>query len=229
MEFYHLLNRGVDKRDIFLDDQDRFRFIHDLFEFNDTSPANRNMRRSTQMLDVRRPTFDIGSDVRREPRELLVKVHAFCMMPNHYHLLVSPLVENGVSLFMKKLNGGYAKYFNEKYERTGALFQGKYKSVLVDTDAHFLHIPYYIHFNPLDIEMYEWRERGLKTFNTAQKYLQKYRWSSHLDYLGIKNFPSVTQRDVLLDFFEGEKGYVKSSVKMLKDFSVEDIQDITLE
>ena len=150
-------------------------------------------------------------------------------MPNHYHLLVTPLVENGVSLFMKKLNGGYAKYFNEKYERSGALFQGKYKSVPIDTDAHFLYIPYYIHFNPLDIEMYEWRDRGVKNFKEAEKYLQKYRWSSHLDYLGTKNFPSVTQRDALLDFFKGEEEYAKSSARMLKDFSTEQIEDVSLE
>jgi putative transposase len=221
MEFYHLLNRGVDKRKIFMNEKDYFRFIHDLFEFNDVASVNTHHRNN--VADVGRPP------IKRHKRQLLVRLHAFCLMPNHYHLLVTPLVENGVSLFMKKLNMGYAKYFNEKYKRSGALFQGKYKSVPIITDAHFLHIPYYIHFNPLDIEMYEWRERGVKNFREAEKYLKKYRWSSHMDYLGIKNFPSVTQRDELLDFFEGEKEYTKSSVKMLKDFSVDEIQDVTLE
>ncbi len=224
MEFYHLLNRGVDKRNIFLDKQDYYRFIHDLFEFNDTVSSRHNLGYFSQSGDVRRHQIE-----KPEPRELLVQLHAFCLMPNHYHLLVTPLVENGISLFMKKLNSGYAKYFNEKNDRTGALFQGKYKSVPVVTDAHFMHIPYYIHFNPLDIKMYEWRERGMKNSKKAEKYLEKYRWSSHLDYMGVKNFPSVTQRETLLDFLEGEKEYAKSSVKMLKDFSVEDIQDITLE
>jgi len=223
MEFYHLLNRGVDKRDIFLDNNDRFRFMHDLFEFNDVAPVRNNFGRNLQMMDVRRHPIE------KYKRKLLVRLHAFCMMPNHYHLLVSPVVENGVSLFMKKLNGGYAKYFNERYKRSGALFQGKYKSVPIVTDAHFLYIPYYIHFNPLDIEMYEWRERGIKNFRKAEEYLKKYRWGSHMDYLGIKNFPSVTQREDLLDFFGGEKEYAKSAKKMLKDFSVEEIQDITLE
>ena len=224
MEFYHILNRGVDKRNIFMNDKDHFRFIHDLFEFNDTAPSRHNFGYLPQFGDVRRPQIE-----EREPRELLVRLHAFCLMPNHYHLLVTPLVENGVSLFMKKLNGGYAKYFNEKYERSGALFQGKYKSVPIDTDAHFLYIPYYIHFNPLDIEMYEWRDRGVKNFKEAEKYLQKYRWSSHLDYLGTKNFPSVTQRDALLDFFKGEEEYAKSSARMLKDFSTEQVGDVILE
>lgn len=227
MEFYHLLNRGVDKRHIFLDDKDRLRFVHNLFEFNDTTLANRNMRRfSSKMLDIGCPTFE-GS--KKKSRKLLVKIHAFCLMPNHYHILVSPLVEDGIPKFMKKLNMGYAKYFNEKYERTGALFQGKYKSVPIVSDAHFLYIPYYIHFNPLDMKMYEWREQKIKNIKKAELYLEKYQWSSHLDYIGIKNFPSVTQREVLLDFFKEEGGYKKSIKNMLRNFSIEDVTDISLE
>src|SRR3989344_3808259 len=141
MILYHLLNRGVDKRKIFMDEKDHFRFIHDLFEFNDTASADHNFHRITQLRDVGRPSVES-----RRPRKLLVNLHAFCLMPNHYHLLVSPLHDTGISLFMKKLNGGYAKYFNERYKRSGALFQGKYKSVSIKSDPHFLWIPYYIHF-----------------------------------------------------------------------------------
>ena len=215
-EFYHVLNRGVDKRDIFMDDEDRFRFIHDLFEFNDTNPAGLiyyNFRKSpAQSLDVRRPEYQ---------RDMLVNIHAFAMMPNHYHLLLSPITENGISLFMKKLNGGYAKYFNEKYVRTGALFQGKYKSVLIENERHFLYIPYYIHFNPLDLHAPEWRERRIVKKNEAIAFLDTYRWSSHMDYLGKKNFSSVTQRGFLPDYFGGEKGYAHAFTKEIKNFTNE--------
>jgi len=61
---------------------------------------------------------------------MLVDILAFVLMPNHYHLLVMPRQDDAISLFMKKLNMGYAKYFNEKYDRSGALFQGEYKSIL---------------------------------------------------------------------------------------------------
>ena len=72
-------------------------------------------------------------------------------MGNHYHLLLSERREGGISDFMRKVNVGYAKFFNEKYKRTGTLFQGRTKKVLVDSDAHFLHILHYIHLNPLDL------------------------------------------------------------------------------
>ncbi|MBL7045938.1 MAG: transposase [Parcubacteria group bacterium] len=224
MDFYHLLNRGVDKRKIFLDKSDYFRFVHDLFEFNNVANVDPNTGRDyKQLMDVGRPSIE------RRSRKLLVKIHCFCLMPNHYHLLVSPVVENGVSLFMKKLNGGYAKYFNEKYDRSGALFQGKYKSVPIVSDAHFLYIPYYIHFNPLDLHMPEWREGKIRNIKKALEYLMSYRWSSHIDYSGGSNFRSVTQRDFFLDFFGGEPKYIKEVEKQLKGFDESQVSDAALE
>jgi putative transposase len=226
-ELFHVLNRGVDKRQIFMDEEDHFRFIHDLYEFNDKNPANtvNFLFRNSQSWDIGCPNVN-----RKKERELLVKIHAFAMMPSHYHLLLSPVAENGISLFMKKLNMGYAKYFNEKNKRVGALFQGKYKSIHVSTDSHFLHLPFYIHFNPLDMIVPEWRKRSIPNKKEVIEYLKNYRWSSHLDYLGIKNFPSVIERNFLLDFFEGTSGYAKTFEKELKNFSVDnDLGALTLE
>ena len=197
MEFYHLLNRGVDKRSVVLDEQDRVRFIHDLFVFND-------VHASANFLHPPRP-----SALPARPRKLLVHLHAFCLMGNHYHLLVSPAVESGVSLFMKKLNMGYAKYFNEKYGRTGALWQGKYKRIRMERDAQFLYIPYYIHLNPLDLQYPGWREGKVAQVKKALAYLRTYRWSSHADYLGEKNFPSLTQRGFLSGMLGSRQKYEK--------------------
>jgi putative transposase len=222
-EIYHVLSRGVDKRKIFMDDRDRFRFIHDLYEFNDEAPADHFRYYSPQSADVGRP--QIGG----KARKLLVNILAFCLMPNHYHLMLVPLIENGVSLFMKKLNGGYVRYFNLKHERTGTLFERKYKSILVENEAHFTHLPYYIHLNVLDLVAPEWRERKLRNPKKALEFLNNYRWSSHLDYAGQKNFPSVTQRDFLLEVFNGEKGYTKSIENWLRELNIEEIGDIILE
>lgn len=214
MEFFHTLNRGVDKRKIFMDDQDRHRFIHNLFEFNDQNPPLSNNRRRLKLVDLRSPTIE------RRPRGLLVMIHAFCLMENHYHLLLSPLVEDGVMKFMRKLNIGYAKYFNEKYERKGALFEGRYKSVPVTKDAHFIHLPYYIHFNPLDFEFPEWRKRKLSDYIKAINFLESYKWSSHQDYLGKTNLPSITQRDELLKFFNENGGYEKNIKQYINDMDL---------
>ena len=150
-------------------------------------------------------------------------------MPNHYHLLLSPTVENGIALFMKKINGGYVKYFNDKYKRRGTLFEGKYKRILTKDESHFIHLPYYIHFNPLDFKFSAWRKRELKSYRAALKFLENYRWSSHLDYLGKKNFPSVTQRDFLMEFFGGPKEYKNTIGQWLKNIELEDIKEAALE
>src|SRR3989344_4505351 len=221
MELFHTLNRGVDKRSIFLDDRDRFRFIHDLYEFNDEARVLDVGYRSKTILDIASP------EVRK--RKLLVNIHCFCLMGNHYHLLLSPRVDKGVSRFMKKLNMGYAKYFNQKYKGTGALFEGRFKSVLVNTETHFIHMPYYIHLNPLDFVSPEWRNRIVKNPKIAIEFLEKYRWSSFLDYIGKTNFPSVTARSFLLKFFKGSENYRTNTLDWIKSMNFSDIRGVTLE
>jgi putative transposase len=130
---------------------------------------------------------------------------------------------------MKKLNIGYAKYFNNKYERKGTLFEGRYKSIPITDQSHFIHIPYYIHLNPLDLIMPEWRKREIGDYKKAMKFLEKYRWSSFPDYIGKKNFPSVTQREFLLEFFEGPENYKKETQKWLKQLELEQINPFLLE
>ena len=187
MPIFHIVNRGVEKRAIVKNDADRFRFVHSLFVFNDRFYVDENHRRPGWRK----------SGTERAP---LVEMHAWCLMDNHYHLLLSPVEEDmkNISLFMKKLNMGYAKYFNEKYERNGALWQGKYKKVEVARDAHFLYLPYYIHLNPLDIVGFAtWREGTIQNTQKALDALERYRWSSFSDYMGSKNFSSVITKQTL--------------------------------
>lgn len=223
-DIYHVLNRGVDKRKIFLDKQDYFRFIHDLFEFNDKQPADTSSYYFSQR--------DKNSVIERrniKPRELLVDIYVFCLMPNHYHLLLSSRIENGISKFMHKLNMGYSRYFNEKRKRKGTLFEGRYKSILVNKEPYFYHLPYYIHFNPLDLKFKEWREGKLTNYEKAMKFLDNYRWSSHLDYRGIKNFPSITNRAFLTKAVGEPEEYEKSIKNRLKDLELEEFRELILE
>lgn len=224
---YHVLNRGVDKRKIFIEDIDYIRFIHDLFEFNDVNPiSNTSYAFQNQSIVIARRYIA----PERRPRKLLVDLMAFSLMPNHYHLLIRPRTEEGLVKFMKRLNMGYARYFNEKNDRAGALFEGRYKSIAVSKEAHFIHLPYYIHLNPLDLCAPEWRDRELKDYRKTNKFLSEYRWSSHLDYLGIKNFPSVTQREFLLEYFGGHEKYKKEFNGWLKNLDqLETIKDFSLE
>lgn len=233
-DIYHTLSRGVDKRKIFLDNQDYFRFIHNLFILNNQEVVYTTLYSFINM-DFASPNIKTGlgkknqSLNKRKPRKLLVDIYAFCLMPNHYHLLLSPKVKDGIPKFMKKLNMAYAKYFNRRYKRKGTLFESRYKFVLVNNEPHFYHLPYYIHLNPLDLKFPEWREGKLRSYRQALKFLEDYRWSSHLDYIGIKNFPSVTDRNFLIEVFEGTAKYKQSIEQWLKELELEAFKDLVLE
>jgi putative transposase len=137
--------------------------------------------------------------------------------------------EKGVTDFMRKLGTGYTNYFNQKYHRVGSLFQGKYKIVHVKKEEHFLHLPFYIHFNPLDLIEPRWKERRLKNADKASKFLESYRWSSYPDYIGKKNFPSVTQRKFLLEVFNSPEQYRVSAMNWLKEIGPQKISGLVLE
>jgi len=227
---YHIYNRGVEKRNVFLDKQDHFRFVHDLFEFNDEAPAINIYYKLPQLQSYEVELRKIGNKKEeRQPRKLLVEILSFCLMPNHFHLLIKQKVDGGVIQFMQKLGTGYTNYFNKKYKRVGSLFQGRFKAVLVEEEAHFIHLPYYIHLNPLDLKFPEWRNKEIRNYKEVMKFLENYRWSSFLDYLGKKNFPSVTQRKFLNEFFGGPKQYKKDITKWLKEIDLEEIKEIILE
>ncbi|TAK58349.1 hypothetical protein EPO14_04240 [Patescibacteria group bacterium] len=206
MDLYHVLNRGVEKRDIFMDTGDRVRFVHQLYAFNDTRPANNTSRK---MNDLVGRSFE---------RERLVDIHGWCLMKNHYHLLLSERMEGGLAKFLMKLNVGYAKFFNKKYKRDGYLFSGRTKKVLIENDAQFNYILHYIHLNPLDYlkGAEEWRIRsngGIKSSKESLAYLKSYRWSSYLDYIGEQNFPSILTTSL---FGEPSGGYEKTITRYLK-------------
>lgn len=243
-EIYHIYNRGVEKRDLFLGKTDYLRFIHDLFEFNNENPCvPSNIRFSSrhpseiadyhlkQCLEVGPP--NIGDE--KKPRRLLVEILVFCLMPNHFHLILKQKKENGIVRFMQKLGTGYSMYFNEKQKRVGPLFQGRFKAVHVNEERYFDYLPYYIHFNSLDLIEPKWREGKIENYQEAIKFLNSYLWSSHLDYIGKRNFPSITQREFLLDIFDGEENYKKSVKKWLKEMSkikeenIDEFKVVTLE
>ncbi|NCO44468.1 hypothetical protein GW888_00105 [Candidatus Wolfebacteria bacterium] len=221
-EIYHIYNRGIEQRNIFLDDDDRLRFIHDLFEFNDENPTINLAYHFGQ-----KQSKEVGlPKIERVPRKLLIDLLIFCLMPNHFHLMIKQQKEGGITAFMRKLGTGYTNYFNKKYNRVGHLLQGKYKIVHANQESHFIHLPYYIHLNPLDADFPEWRERKIKNYKKAMKFIENYRWSSFQDYIGIKNFPSVTQREFLLKFFEGPAQYKKDVANWLKNIDPEEIKSL---
>jgi len=210
-EIYHVFNRGVEKRDIFQVISDYFRFIFCLYELND-----KNLVKMRTRIKERKERKCTGR-TRANKREPLVEIIAFCLMPNHYHLVLRQLVDKGISLFMKKLGDSYVGYFNQKYNRKGmgSIFQGRFRVVHVATNDQLLNLICYIFTNPLELLEKNWKELWVKNSEEAIKYLESYRWSSYLDYIGKPNFPSVTERDFLIKVFrspENIKKFVESWV-----------------
>jgi len=199
-EFYHLYNRGTDKRIIFKseDDYDRFQLL--LYISNSQENINtRNLLRNTDDLY----SYESG--------QKLVSIKAYCLMPNHYHILATPIIENGLSLFMQKLSTSYAMYFNKKYDRTGTLFEGKFKSQHVGDDRYLKYLFSYIHLNPTKLVQSRWKELGIKNKSSVEKYLKQYKYSSLSDFCGKNRVEAViVDKDISslyftnIDDLEGE-------------------------
>jgi len=219
-QYYHIYNRGVDKRQVFMDDGDKYRFLHDLWEFNDENAAPPFLRRASK-----NPIKTTGSETSDDTvggstsnsKEPLVEIICFCLMPNHFHLLVKQLKDGGISLFMKKLGAGYTGYFNEKYERSGALFQGRFKTKHIDNDAYLTHLTKYIHLNPIDLCEPEWGKKGIQNPEMAKDFLKNYKWSSFKDYIGEKNYPSLIKNNLIMEMLGGELGYKKFALGVLNN------------
>jgi putative transposase len=215
--FYHIYNRGVEGRGIFNDDKDYLRFVHCLYEFNDQNPALPYgwVFKQERLLNKERP------------RELLVSVLCFCLMPNHFHLILEQIAEGGITKFMRKLGTGYTMYFNEKYERNGVLFQGKFKAILIETDEYLTHLSRYIHLNPLELLEPDWKQKGIEDRSRTESFLCEYRWSSFLDYIGIRNFSSVTKRELIQSYFTPGSykdfvfNFLAKDVQRIKSFLLE--------
>lgn len=211
-EVYHIILRGIDGNVIFKDLNDYFRGIFSVYEFNDSRPVSISRRRRDRerfKKMVRRRASDRLDDLIVDDRDKLVEVLAFCFMSNHIHLLVRQIKEGGIYKFVVKLGGGYGRYLNQKNQRKGYVFQGRFQSVHIKDDNQLMIVVNYIHANPISLIEPKFKEEGIKS-HSAQEVLEflktGHRWSSFLDYIGIKNFPSVTERSFISDIMGGEKG-----------------------
>lgn len=209
-EFYHIYNRGVEKRTIFEEKPDYLRFIESLYEFNDKNWVEIKAARRRKHMGVR-PLL----------KEKLVDICCYCLMPNHFHLLLKQLKEKGISLFMQKLASGYTCYFNLKYERVGSLFQGVFKARQIEKEEDLINLTTYIHLNSLELVEPNWsEERRIRNVKEIIKFLEFYKWSSYLDYIGRSNFPSVINKKNLERIIGNCQEYKKFILEWLKELTV---------
>ena len=199
-EDYHLYNRGTEKRSIFLNNTDKTRFLSLLYLCNSRSPIHRSDFIDTSLNNL----LTIS---REEP---LVNIGAYCLMPNHFHLLVHEYIEGGVSLFMQKISTAYTMYFNKSRERSGSLFQGRFKAEHLDNDNYLKYIFAYIHLNPIGIIDGTWKNRKIKNKLKALEFLDSYQFSSYLDYVNRNSrIPegNVLNKSVFPEYFQTPKDF----------------------
>ena len=134
-EYYHIYNRGVDKRAIVMDIYDSERFVQSMIDFNSTETIG-----SVYEYSFVKEKYENKDDT-------LVEIIAYCLNPNHFHLLLKQVVDNGISKYMHRLSTGYTNYFNLRYKRSGSLFQGKYKFKHIEDNDYLLHLSAYVNLN----------------------------------------------------------------------------------
>jgi putative transposase len=216
-EIYHIVIKGIDEKVIFKDVDDHYRGVFSIYEFNNAKQVVIRERRrnraklKTQIKEVTQEFDKALTKINRAPssvdsRDKLVEVLAFCLMPNHLHLLLRQLKDGGIIKFMQKLGGGYGGYFNRKYDREGHVTQRNFTAVHIKNEDQLKVVFVYIHTNPISLIEPKWKEIGIKNPEKAIEFVENYKWSSYPDYIEKRNFPSVTDREFILRIMGGEEG-----------------------
>lgn len=181
-EYYHVFNRGVEKRVTFLDKRDFQRFMETMNYYSIKNPPTRfSFRNRKNVLK------------KSGNSHAIVEIVCFCLMPNHFHMLLKQIDAKGIPVFLSKVTNSYTKYFNIKHKRVGPLFQGSFKAVRVENDEQLIHLSRYIHLNPL----IDYLVNDLKNYN----------YSSYLEFLG--KYSGFCKTESILSSFSSPSDYEK--------------------
>jgi len=189
---YHICNRGVDKREVFADQKDYERFLINLVLFNTVGEVAGNTSR-----------YDLSKAFTNIPNNPLVKIHAFVLLPNHFHFILRQKTDRSMEFFLRSLATRYSMFFNKKYNRIGKLFQGHYKAILIDNERYLLYLSKYIHKNPKEY-----------TDMLTDAY------SSYSEYLDLRH-TSWIETETILSYFKEQKNSLLKKTNSYKSF-VED-------
>ena len=217
-EWYHIYNRGVDRRNVFLDKKDYERFLLLMYLCNTEN-------RSVHLSDIKKYNFiDIFLDSSMYPKVPIVVIGAYCLMPNHIHIAIKPLKDKSISLFMQKIMTGYTMYFNKKYVRNGALFASTFKSKHVPNDIYFKKLISYIHLNPVEIFDRKWKG-GASNLEAVEKEITNYRYSSLPDFLNTERLECKIISNNVFDLFDNELN-LRKMIKNANEYYHEYFQEV---
>ena len=200
-EFYHIYNHGVEERDIFSEEYDSIRFLESMKMFNDEEPIG-SIYEQSFIHDL-----ELGGEASKSNKKL-VNIVAYCLNPNHFHLILEQISEKGISEFMHRLGGGYTMYYNNKHRHRGSLFRGVFRSIHVSTNEYLLHLSAYINLN----------DRVHQLGGEASKLIRT-RWKEYTDS-GIKLEDEMCEKDIILGQFKNKdeyKEYAEDALPIMLD------------
>lgn len=197
-EFYHVYNRGVEKRTIFNNKFDYRRFINTLnyYQFGDNKLRYSHFL-SLKVQDQLKALRELNQNFKK-----LVEIHCFCLMPNHIHLLLKQVTDGGISTFMRKATNSYSHFYNTKNERVGPLFQGNFGAVRIENSEQLIHVGRYIHLNPVT------------SFLIKPEELSNYQFSSYPEYLNLKK--GFSQTSETLSNFKDIESYTSFTLDQVE-------------
>ncbi|MGI9118302.1 MAG: transposase [Minisyncoccia bacterium] len=206
-EYYHLYNRGNSKQKIFHDEQDYWHFISLLYIFN--TEDNISISDLKKAANFSLYETETGSQI--------VSIGSYVLMPNHFHILITQKIEKGISKFMQKVATAYVMYYNQKYSRTGGLFEGRFKSRHLSTDNYLKYIFSYIHLNPIKLIQKDWKENGIKNIDEAKNFLNNYEYSSYKSFIGDKRIQNkILEISDFPKYFPNKKSFTSEIFYWLK-------------
>ena len=212
-EYYHIFNRAVNKQIIFHDTNDYFRFLFLTLYFQSPIIFQQLGRKVKEFVQSRAlDSVEEGEIIKKRRVELV----AFCIMPNHFHLIVKELDEGGIAAYMQRVLTSYSKYYNTKYQKSGHVFQGPYRAVHIADDRQLLHLSAYIHRNPREIS---------KWFKKEDQYI----WSSYQDFIDENRWGDLIMPDIVIGQFKDKAEYenfVKTSPAKIKEKELEYLAEL---
>ena len=202
--YVHIVKRGVRGMPIVRDEIDQWRFLLLLRHLNNEQGIDNWFR---DLIDE-----NIAHTLERpkswQPQQKIVRILSFCLLDNHFHLLLKEIKKGGISTFMQKLTTGYSMYFNRKHDRVGPLFQSRFKAEHVNEDSYLKYLFAYIHLNPIKLIEPKWREEGINDTNKTKKFLTDYKYSSYQDYIGKTREESlILSRNEFPEYFSSTSNY----------------------
>ena len=203
---YHICNRGIRKEKIFQDEADYHRFVINLYRLNNKEGSLR--------INSYRDTVDSFPE-----QEKIVEILKWSLLPNHYHLVLYEKIDGGVLEFVKRLGNAFTKYINIKKDSSGYVFQNSAKIIPINTDKHFLHIPFYVDLNPVDLKFHGWKENKKNQSENIFNFLNNYKWSSFKDYYDDESVEhaKIINKDLFYDIYgTNSKKYLKDLKNILK-------------